>query len=113
MKKSIDFSESLKLVNHDKQLAIDLLSMLVKDLPHIKRQINELIDKEDLLNCRKLVHKTLGATCYCGVPYLKEALLQFQNSHRNGCHHDNLSVHAEKIIHEIDLVISSFNEIYI
>ena len=113
MKKPIDFSESLKLVNHDKQLAVDLLTMLVRDLPGIKIQIMDLIDNEDLLTCRKLVHKTLGATCYCGVPYLKEALLQFQNSHRNGDDIQKLTTCANKISSEIDEVVNSFNEIYV
>ncbi|HJN38299.1 MAG TPA: hypothetical protein QF353_05960 [Gammaproteobacteria bacterium] len=112
MKNPIDFSESLKLVNHDEKLAQDLLAMLVKDLPDVKKSLLFAMDKHDLLTCRKIIHKTLGATCYCGVPALKEILLIFQNEHRNGSPIEKLSQRIDEIIIEMDHVINAYREIY-
>jgi two-component system, NarL family, sensor histidine kinase BarA len=112
MKNPIDFSESLKLVNHDEGLANDLLTMLIKDLPSVKKTLLFAIDQHDLLTCRKVIHKTLGAICYCGVPNLKEHLLIFQNEHRNGSSIQKLSQRIDEIVIEMDHVISAYNEIY-
>ncbi|WP_304639334.1 ATP-binding protein [Pseudomonas sp.] len=70
--KTLDIKEGIRLAAGKRQLADDMLSMLINSLPEEKRRIeqaNAAGDRDALLEA---VHKLHGATRYCGVPELRE-----------------------------------------
>lgn len=72
VQKSIDWQLSLTLANNRSDLAQELLDLLVKDLPNTQQQINQSFAQANYDKLQQQVHKLHGATCYCGVPRLKQ-----------------------------------------
>lgn len=70
--KIIDFDECLKLANNKESLAIDMLNMLVSDLPTLKQQAHELTQDKQWKKLEELAHKFYGACCYTGTPELRQ-----------------------------------------
>jgi two-component system sensor histidine kinase BarA len=69
----IDRELSLKLSNGKKDLAAEMLALLLDDLPGTRIAIDQAFNQQDLAQALELVHRLHGACCYCGVPTLKEA----------------------------------------
>ena len=76
--KSIDWVLSVKLANNKPELATELLSLLIDDLPKIRDIINQAFETQDYEAMHQQVHKLHGASCYCGVPRLKEISAHFE-----------------------------------
>jgi len=70
---SVDKALSLELSNGKRELACNMLSMLLDELPNNQMAINIAIEKNDIEEAIELTHKLHGSTCYCGVPLLKAA----------------------------------------
>ena len=76
----IDLNLGLKLANNNEELAADLLSMLIKELPNTKKDISHALKSRNLSNLKHFVHKLHGSCCYCGVPQLKTAAFDLENT---------------------------------
>ncbi|NVJ59658.1 MAG: two-component sensor histidine kinase BarA [Gammaproteobacteria bacterium] len=72
MNTSIDWKLCIKQAGGKKDLAKDMLDMLIQHLPEAKQQIVNALDTEDDEKLKSAVHKFHGATCYVGVPMLKQ-----------------------------------------
>ncbi|MBT4963134.1 MAG: response regulator [Francisellaceae bacterium] len=72
--KAIDWDISLKLANHNADLAKDMLDMLCTSLPDELKEINKLFISENYQMLYDVVHRLHGGCCYCGVTALKESL---------------------------------------
>ncbi|NVJ50035.1 MAG: two-component sensor histidine kinase BarA [Gammaproteobacteria bacterium] len=70
--RSISWSMCLKMAGGKKDLAADMLKMLVEHMPEAERQIAEAFTAKDESELISAVHKFHGATCYVGVPMLKQ-----------------------------------------
>jgi two-component system sensor histidine kinase BarA len=70
--KTIDWESSLKLANNKPALAKELLTLLVNELPQFRTHINDAYVNKDFKELHRHIHKLHGATCYCGVPKLRE-----------------------------------------
>lgn len=68
---TIDWESCLALANNRKELALELLSMLVADMPIYEHKIRETYAQHDLTALKQQLHKLHGACCYCGVPALR------------------------------------------
>lgn len=68
---TIDWDLSMKLAGNKKDLAIDILSMLINSLPNELKEIQTLFDTKKYTELTRKVHKLHGAICYCGTPRLK------------------------------------------
>ncbi len=68
---SIDWPLSLKNAGGREDLALDMLSMLVKSFDSAKTNIDNHYISKELNELIAEVHKLHGATAYCGVPQLK------------------------------------------
>lgn len=69
----VSVDESIQLAAGKTDLAEELFSMLVEQLPADLDTIERLWASNDLENLLECVHKLHGATRYCGVPELRSA----------------------------------------
>ncbi len=68
---AIDRELSLKLSNGKVDLAKDMLRMLLNSLEQDQSAINASFQAHDYEALLEKIHRLHGATCYCGVPNLK------------------------------------------
>lgn len=80
---SFDWQESLKLSNCNNALAEEILAMFAADLPTFKADILRAYQLNDLEKLSGFIHKLHGGCCYCGVPRLKQILIDMQNAINN------------------------------
>ncbi|SHK75350.1 two-component system, NarL family, sensor histidine kinase BarA [Marinobacter antarcticus] len=69
----VSVAESIQLAAGKADLAEELFSMLLEQLPADLNQIERFWGKQDLVSLLECVHKLHGATRYCGVPELRSA----------------------------------------
>lgn len=69
---AIDWNLCVELANGKRDLAQELLEMLIKDLPSVKASITSLFTTNNLEELENRVHKLKGAACYVGVPNVKQ-----------------------------------------
>lgn len=77
---SIDWNLGIKLAGNQRQLAEDMLNLLLKDLDEVTHRISEQYQSQDYKKMQQEVHKLRGAASYCGVPRLKTILEQLETS---------------------------------
>lgn len=70
--KTIDWQLSLTLANNRADTATELFNMFIDELPQAQQDINDAYTAQNFEKLQQYVHKLHGATCYCGVPRLKE-----------------------------------------
>lgn len=74
----VDWEESVRLAGHKKELAKDLLMMLMNELPGELNSMENLLHKKDFDELLKIAHKLHGAVCYTGTPRLKKVLSELE-----------------------------------
>ncbi len=74
----IDWSKSLTMSGGKKSLAQEMLSMLIAHIPEARQHIEQAFQDQLLNDLKHHVHKFHGATCYVGVPTLKEIAYQYE-----------------------------------
>lgn len=97
-KPPIDWQESMRLVSGKLDLAEKIMAMYVESLPEAKSKI--LADRNDHEKLAMHLHKLFGASCYCGVPKIKEAISKLETA---------MKQHKKK---QIDILINTLS-IYI
>jgi HPt (histidine-containing phosphotransfer) domain-containing protein len=70
----IDWTLGLKLAGNQRDLAEDMLAMLLKDLNTSRISIKEKHKIQDYKKMQQEIHKLRGAVSYCGLPRLKSTL---------------------------------------
>lgn len=107
--KTIDWNLSLKLANNREDLAMELLALLMAELPQAQRSINEAYQTQNQETLHHYIHKLHGASCYCGVPRLKEiaALLETKIKNNNEKNLENL---LNILNHEIEQLKLAFKK---
>ncbi len=68
----LDYQQATQLVAGNKQLADDLLAMLVKELPDYKNTIQKEYQDRNKEELRKIIHKIHGGLRYVGAPALMD-----------------------------------------
>ena len=81
---AIDWPLSLKMANNKLDLAQTMLSMLVQSIPEAREQILRANDDGELKLLLEKVHKFHGATCYVGVPKLKQLAHDLETALKQG-----------------------------
>ncbi len=71
---SIDWQLSLKLVNQQEKLAIEMLQGLSKELTNFNLVAPKLLQNKQINDLKSLTHQVHGVCCYCGTPKLKDAI---------------------------------------
>lgn len=77
-------SLALRHANDNVELAIDMFSMLLEPMTEDMQRIMEAWEEENFDALLELVHKMHGASCYCGVPNLQQALQEFEVALKSG-----------------------------
>lgn len=73
---AIDWAESLVLSAHKADLARELLTMLLRDLPADQLELAEALQSRDWMRLYQRVHRLHGASRYVGVPELRQLTSQ-------------------------------------
>lgn len=84
MLKVIDNSLALDLTGGSQELADELLTMLVRDLPQLRSGLIDAYRAQRIAELRALAHKLNGATRYCGVPALSAAANELETLLKQG-----------------------------
>jgi len=75
-KPAIDWQESMRLVSGKPDLAEKIMAMYIESLPESKSKI--LADRDNYKKLAMHLHKLSGASCYCGVPKIKEVISELE-----------------------------------
>jgi len=67
----VDYAEAIDKAGGNVELAKELLGMLLQELPTLRDQLQQAIERADLQATWDHVHKIYGSTAYCGVPALR------------------------------------------
>ncbi|MCC5826358.1 two-component sensor histidine kinase BarA [Alkalimonas sp.] len=80
----IDWSLSLQRAGGKAELALEMLQMLCNSLPESYQHIENAWQQRDAEQLLHHVHKLHGATCYSGVPQLKQLTEQLETQLKRG-----------------------------
>lgn len=97
---------ALQRAGGSQDLAKELFSMLVRDLPSFRRELGMECRSDDISALIDLVHKLNGAATYCGVPALKETAHQCETALKQG-YADAYTPLLKQLAAEIDRVMAS------
>lgn len=81
---SRDETAALAAAGGDAQLARELLTILLQGLPGDLAELNSRFQAEDWTGLAATAHRIRGATSYCGVPGLDNALQELERLARAG-----------------------------
>jgi two-component system sensor histidine kinase BarA len=100
---SID--DARKLANGNEELAMELFTMLIDELPEQRRGILQAREQNDLQMLREVTHKLNGASRCCGTPALRHAANSLENSINRGEKEDSVNEKTELLLTEIDRLL--------
>jgi two-component system, NarL family, sensor histidine kinase BarA len=103
----IDWDQAIKLAGNKRELAEELLGMLVNNITHDVTMIQKLYNAQIFPDLLRQVHKLHGALSYCGVPRLKTLLATLENDLRN-----NISDHLPTLLGQLDTEVKLLLECY-
>ena len=95
---------SLQLAGGKADLAEQMLSMLLKELPQLCEQANDAAASNDADTLFRSVHKINGSTRYCGVPALGKAADQLELMIKAG--NSDITEAMQRLNTEADRLIS-------
>ncbi|MCG7201133.1 ATP-binding protein [Marinobacter pelagius] len=96
----VSVTESIQLAAGKPDLAEELFSMLIEQLPTDSRKIREFWKKEEMESLLDCVHKLHGATRYCGVPELRAAANQLETALK--CSTPDTGAYLEQLLNAIE-----------
>src|SRR3990167_11083825 len=76
----VNWDLGTKLAGNKREIAEELLALLINMLPTEMTEIDESFNQCDFVELQKRVHKLHGAVCYCGVPRLKQVLIKLETA---------------------------------
>jgi two-component system sensor histidine kinase BarA len=98
--------EALELAAGNEQLANELTSMLITELPLYRLEIKDAFVNHNRTNLKEQTHKLHGASRCCGTPALRYAAERLENIIDNNST-DRFEPGVNLLIHEIDRLIDS------
>ncbi len=107
---SINWQMCVELANQNTEMASDLLKMFVADLPEVSKAIQEYFNLQDFTRLQAQVHKLHGASCYCGVPHLKNAAKQLETALKSI---DNKSISNNELEDFVSILLDEINAVEI
>jgi len=79
-KRVIDWELGTKLAGNKREFAEEMLNLFVKTLASELTAMKTLKESKNYTDLLKRIHKLHGASCYCGVPRVKEAAAALETS---------------------------------
>jgi HPt (histidine-containing phosphotransfer) domain-containing protein len=99
----------LKIANNDRNIAMKLLSMFIKELPEAKEDINTSFKSNDINNLKRHAHKLLGSSAYCGAENIQKDLNDI-SKHIKDNNREGLSTAIESLNKNISEVMDYYLE---
>lgn len=103
MTKIIDIQLALEQANGSEELAKDLFSMLINDLPVLSENLTQAFNAKDEQALWDHAHKIYGSTAYCGVPNLRKAAHELENSIKTNS--TDIENSLQQVTHAIEQLI--------
>ncbi|MGM0953695.1 MAG: ATP-binding protein [Pseudomonadota bacterium] len=100
----VSIEESIQLAAGKPDLAEELFSMLLEQLPTDQHQIHNLWQDNDMDNLLECVHKLHGATRYCGVPELRTATHRFETALKHES--QDMAEHRDQLLSAIERLLA-------
>ena len=91
------------------EFADQMRELLVEELPHFRKQIQDAFQNQDMDSFYHHVHKLHGAVSYCDLPALKNATQDLEIAIKKKQENGTLEVKLEKLLSEINTVLQTEN----
>ena len=98
----LDIPHAIEQAGGNPDLAKELFTMLLKDLPDQKRKLNQAFSERDQQALWDHAHKIYGSTAYCGVPALKKAAKELEEA---------IKSKSTDVANQINAVIEAIDEL--
>lgn len=102
----INWELATQLAGNKRELAEEILALLIKDLPsnlHTFKQLNSEQNYSELL---RQVHKLHGAVCYTGLERLKVIIARLETEIKN-----NIMINSSSLLEQLDTEVKLLLEI--
>lgn len=99
----IDWEQAIRVANN-KDLAQEILSMLIKQLPKDLANIKQAHEENNFSDLLRLVHKLHGALCYTGALRLKMIISHLETDLKRNIM-DNLTPLITQLSQEVTLLL--------
>lgn len=76
----VDWEQGIALASGKREVAEELLKLLIKNLPTELADIMQAYKEQDYKKLQQRLHKLHGALCYCGVPRLRSVTHALQQA---------------------------------
>jgi two-component system sensor histidine kinase BarA len=96
--------DARQLTNGNEALAIELFSMLIKELPDHRDGIQKALNDNDTRMLKDVTHKLNGASRCCGTPALRNAASSLEAAINNG-EDDSFEIQSAELLKEIDRLL--------
>lgn len=103
----IDWDQAIKLAGNKRELAEELLGMLVNNIAHDASMIQKLYSAQIFPDLLRQVHKLHGALSYCGVPRLKTLLAKLETDLKS-----DVSENLSTLFNQFDTEVKRLLECY-
>jgi len=97
---------ALQRAGGSQDLAEELFTMLLRDLPDFRQRIEAAKSTQNIPALIEVIHRLNGAATYCGVPALKAAAHLSETTLKQGQHHSYEALHKQ-LLTEIDRVMAN------
>ncbi len=104
----IAWEQSLKLAANNSTLAEDLLRMFVEELGPTRDALQANFQANDWDMLCKSTHKIHGASCYCGVPLLKNAAESLEHHLKSNQNEQEVPALLTTLLEEIQAVEEAY-----
>jgi len=93
----INWELAIKLAGNKKELAEEILALLIKDLPENISTFKRLNSEQNYSELLKQVHKLHGALCYTGLERIKLVIAKLETDIKN-----NIMVNSSSLLKQLD-----------
>ena len=100
MPEMLDIPQAIEQAGGNPELAKELFTMLLKELPDQKEKLNQAIARDDNQAIWNHSHKLYGSTAYCGVPALRKAAKELEEAIK--AQTDDVSIKIQEVNKAID-----------
>ncbi len=107
---SVDQALTLKLSASNRKLMDQVFSMLLKEIPSYRQNIQQATEQTSLADFERIMHKLHGVTCYAGLPKLKHLLDEYEAVKKNAAHKiPSIAQSISEELVEIDKILKAQN----
>lgn len=96
-----DWKESLQLARNNPDLATDMLTMLLESIEDTRSELIDAQAARDTGRLQEVIHKFHGGCCYCGVPALRNASREMEQTLLNDASYESNEDALQSVLREM------------